>query len=131
MNTLTPIQRENLKRLAYYLLEGKLKAEFDMRKLTQEAFVDIGDARITCRTVGCALGHAPYAGIKKEKLEDWFDYSERVFGVPCLTRTFDYIFSGEWEPIDNTALGAGRRLIRFLSSGVPEGFTQPSEEFKL
>ena len=70
---MTKEQRDNLKKLADYLIRGKLKAGFDMSMFMGSSI----EPNPTCRTVACAVGHGPSAGIKKLDNEDWNDYSER------------------------------------------------------
>jgi hypothetical protein len=51
------------------------------------------------------------------------DYCMRVFGIDCLDAVWDYLFSGMWEYIDNTLLGAAARALI-----VSEGFTDFESE---
>jgi len=127
---MTTEQRENLKKLAYYLL-NELKADFDM--------CEFGDdyccwTSITCGSVGCAIGHGPYAGITKINYEGWSTYAHRVFGVAQTGDTHfirKYLFDSDWKMVDNTPVGAARRIIRYLSSGIPEGFVIPHKDYVL
>ena len=123
---LTKTQIANLHKLAMYLLDEKnLKAEFDM-----ELFSDAPEDAHVCGSIGCAVGHGPYAGIiKKEKT--WRGYCFNAFGIERDSCEWWYLFTARWCDFDNTPKGAARRIIRFLSSGVPEGFKEPSKEFIL
>ena len=112
------MNRENLKKLSDYLLSGELKAGFDMGQ-----YADTNDYRVTeCGSVGCAIGHGPYAGIPKQRGEDWFEYVDRVF-------TYDYdiiewCFDILWAEVDNTPRGAGLRIKWLLDHGVPENYVE-------
>lgn len=53
----------NLKKLADYLMSGDLKAEFDMSTYDDDSGTNV--LVVNCGTVGCAVGHGPYAGIEK------------------------------------------------------------------
>lgn len=112
--------RDNLKKLATYLLSGKLKADFDMRYFSNDISISTraGIYDPTCGSIGCAIGHGPYAGIPKID-EAWDEYAERVFGVEshpsCPThRIFGWLFGSKWTDIDNTPEGAAKRIIYYL-----------------
>lgn len=116
------MNKENLLKLATYL-EGPLKAAFDM------AWFDDGKgnpmalstSRTECGTVGCAVGHAPYAGIKKNLEETWVHFSLRAFGITESEHKF--LFAGAWGMGDlNNPIATARRLKWFVSFGVPEGW---------
>lgn len=66
-----------------------------------------------CGSVGCAIGHGPYAGIEKTE-RDWLEYSERVFGIDRRAVEWDYVFDDKWSAYDNTPQGAARRLQEVL-----------------
>lgn len=85
-----------------------------------------------CGTVACALGHAPVAGIGRDYEGDWWDYSGKYF-VSCggdfddlgKAREFEtersvwsFCFGEEWQEIDNTHVGAARR-IDYVLDGRP------------
>lgn len=107
--------RDNLKKLANYLTNGELKAMFDMLRFTdgkQEKEAN------TCGTVGCAVGHGPFAGIKKLSHETWHEYSCRCFAP--RDEMFTFMFDGNWKYLDNTSTGAANRIMYALEHGVPE-----------
>jgi len=121
---LTKTQIANLHKLAMYLMDEKnLKAGFDMSFYSND-----GES---CGTIGCAVGHGPYADIKKWRYEMFPHYRDRAFGIFFGSPSYKYLFTSRWNKYDNTAKGAARRIIRFLSSGVPEGFKEPSKEYVL
>lgn len=109
----------NLRKLAAYLLAGELKADFNMRDFTDRARGFLPQKEATdCGTVGCAVGHGPFAGIPKTKEETWSDYSYRVFGL-FVDSYWEWCFSDEWEEIDNSPKGAAKRIIYLLEEGLP------------
>lgn len=119
---ITPAQENNLRKLIKYL-RGELKAQFDMT-----TYSDLGDGQgrneKKCGSVGCVIGHAPYAGIRKCKDEFWHEYSERKFGLPLESDEWDWCFSTEWHRTDNTPTGAAARIERLLTKGLPRNWRE-------
>ena len=120
-NYLNEEQIANLRKLAEYLVSKRNKrAEFDMKYYTELRNVDAADTTTECGSVGCAVGHGPYAGIPKYQDENWLQYAKRSFynGIGDM---FDYLFSDDWAEnwLDNTALGAGKRILFMLKFGLP------------
>jgi hypothetical protein len=114
MITPTPEQIENRYKLINYLNSGNLKADFAMNLFSvNEDFQDED-----CGSIGCAIGHGPYANIPKIKRENWHVYSERVFGILLENIQWVYCFSAFWDDFDNTAKGAANRLL-FLTENNP------------
>jgi hypothetical protein len=111
---LTEFQRENLQKLSDYLLSGKLKAAFDM-KCHHDDYSEWES--IECGTVGCAVRHGPYAGIKKRNNESWYKYARRCF--VCNFDCWQWCFCSEWSKIDNSAIGAAKRIQVLLNKGLP------------
>lgn len=112
------MNRDNLKKLADYLLSGNLKSEFNMLHYADEnnnGSNEIG--KLTCGVVGCAVGHGPYAGIEKHSYECWDSYVIRVFGAESAM--FSWCFSSDWTGVDNTPEGAAKRILYTLEHGVP------------
>lgn len=107
----------NLRTLANYLLSGELKADFNMRHY--DSHNQILDGVIDCGSCGCALGHGPYAGVVKSPWESWAAYSRRAMGMPNGSIESIWCFSMQWTEIDNTAQGAGKRILWMLEHGVP------------
>ena len=114
--------KENLKMLADYLLSGELNASFDMMSYVGGYDDDYYDYMMNCGTVGCAVGHGPYAGIPKSKDEQWVSYCERAFGINQFSYEFRWLFSSMWVNVDNSPEGAGMRILYFLKNGLPENF---------
>ncbi len=114
---LGPRRVANLETLFNYLAFGELKAEFNMARYYTNApnFVPL----TKCGTAGCAVGHGPYAGIPKLTDESWNEYAERCFSVN-LGIVFEYLFHSDWAEIDNTPIGAAKRIRYALDFGIPK-----------
>lgn len=102
---------ENLRTLADYLLRPKLEASFDMNEYAENGYTP----HMTCGSVGCAVGHGPYAGILPLAGELWHQYSDRAFGAD----TVEWCFSSTWRRYDNTPEGAAHRILYLLKHGKP------------
>lgn len=110
-------QEKNLDKLAIYLKVGNLQTGFDMLKFREAGH----EYKAFCGSVGCAIGHGPHAGVRKELNENWTNYAKRVFGVDLYEgNTFAFLFSCEWQRFDNTPEGAADRINYFLEKGLPE-----------
>lgn len=126
------MNRQNLIALATYLKEfhetnltGNQELEFSMDRFCDDAHQSMTE---TCGTIGCAVGHGPYAGIPKLGTETWTQYTSRVFGVASLTPAWEWMFAGIWAGIDNTPLGAAKRIWYYLEGNtIPKTFTQWAE----
>jgi hypothetical protein len=108
------IDRENLQKLATYLAYGELPKDvrFDM-----EFFTNGSQLAPTCGTAGCAVGFAPFAGIKKKKNETFREYCNRtLIDGDEWSVTWIWCFGGDWE---NTPLGAAKRIQKLLNDGKP------------
>lgn len=115
------INRENLQTLATYLAYGNgasAGVEFDMSLFTQGS-----STAHTCKTAGCAVGFAPFAGIKKRNTEDFLEYSERTLIADGDGEEWGWCFSSFWAVTDNSRLGAAKRIQYLLDKGLPrDGF---------
>jgi hypothetical protein len=109
---ITDKQESNLRILAAYLLSGNLKANFDMEVYSENN--SSGIDKTDCGSVGCAIGHGPYAGIPKNNNETWGIYTGRAFSNHIF-HLWQYCFSPSWSYIDNTPQGAGQRILNFLN----------------
>jgi hypothetical protein len=124
---LLPEHRTNLLKLATYLLSGNLKADFDMSefqdKEQETALICHKTMFHTCGTIGCALGHGPYADIPKNMIS-WWEYSKDNFGCGMAYNysLWSFLFNDAWSDIDNTPEGAGKRILYFLRHGLPENY---------
>ena len=119
---LTPLHKENFEKTAV-LLEGPLKAEFDMSQFCE--FDSNGRALETvvtdCGTVGCVLGHA-IGVVPKFNNENFWQYAERAFGCHSEDLEYHWVFHPSWKHLDNTAKGAAKRIRVMLEKGIPETF---------
>lgn len=72
-----------------------------------------------CGTVACAVGHLPLLGYRPSVHEDYTDLSMRLTGLEYGEYDVDvweWCFSGDWSGIDNTPLGAAKRIIFMLTA---------------
>lgn len=109
-------KRHNLQLLAEYLTEPELKAAFDISRYCENIFVENTE---DCGSVGCAIGHGPYAGIKKETHESWNEYAKRCFVNSIHKHEYAFMFECSWADVDNTPEGAAKRIAYALEHGVP------------
>jgi hypothetical protein len=125
-------QVKNLIKLRDYLRSGELSAKFDMADVCENALFQYDT---WCGSVGCAIGHGPYAGVKKLEEEDWFDYCRRVFINNIATNlhadSWEWLFSEEWKEVDNGPIGAAERIDILLTKGLPSDWKEQmsGEEF--
>jgi len=107
----------NLRKLAAYLRQPELRAAFHMALFCEHGLGGLGAE--DCGSVGCAIGHGPYAGIPKRLDEDWDEYSERVFGISFPSMEWGWCFVSSWVYVDNTPDGAADRIEWMLERGIP------------
>ncbi len=111
-----PFNRANLTMLADYLESEKLRARFHMGQFQDGDIISWRDA-LDCGTVGCAVGHGPYAGIPKTTSEGWGAYSMRVFIPSKSDDAWMFCFDDVWAHIDNSPQGAAKRIRYLLKHG--------------
>lgn len=101
---------QNLQTLATYLAYEPTGPRFDMGTCYSAE----------CDTVACAMGYGPVAGMPKKINEAWAAYEHRVFHNN--ETVYEWCFAFGWERIDNTRLGAAKRIQYLLDQGgdVPE-----------
>lgn len=116
-DVLSPEQIRNLLILSDYLKSGDLKATFDIGRFSIYEW-PLNKIATECGTVGCAVGQGPYAEIPKNKGEGWLDYANRCF-TNNIDRIWNFLFSGDWQHVDNTPEGAAARIDYFLENGAP------------
>jgi len=77
-----------------------------------------------CGSVGCVIGHCtilderplPMNRFDNIDFDAWsFDFT----GLKPNSDEWDYLFSSDWETIDNTPTGAAKRIRYFLKNGLP------------
>lgn len=110
------MNRHNLQKLADYLWALPDDYEgFDMGMFHPQ-FDNATVFSPECGTAACAVGHAPLAGIKPRRREEWHDYSHRTLiggGDEWL-----WCFSAAWRGVDNTTKGAAKRIYWLLENGA-------------
>ena len=119
---LKPQTIENLKQLA----EGLLKVEpmsFGMATFTTiEGHVSGIDRpksiKNECGTCACAAGHAYSMGIGDLNKRTWIKYAFDNF-TDGSQLIFEWIFGGQWSHVDDTPVGAAKRILYMLKLGIP------------
>jgi hypothetical protein len=153
------------------ILKGEGQAEFDMSQycevevsqvqevasIKKTITISVSDQaeiqkqKHTCGSIGCAIGFAPFYGIKKEEGETFYEYGYRVFELDNEEEieeaknremdvnyseeeldndtfrhnhrgVFTYLFSSDWRHTDNTKEGAGKRIKHYLEKGLPRNW---------
>lgn len=111
---------ENLKKLAEYLPTVS-QPRFSMRAYARDYHGDhLEPIAAECKTVGCALGYGPEAGLPPQGNEEWGDYCNRVFGLISHSAEWGWCFDQEWARVDNTPAGAAKRIMHLVEHGLPE-----------
>ena len=123
---LNATHKDNLEKLSRYLQNTtELKAKFDMAY-----YLDFCNGyNSTCGYIGCAIGHAPYAGIEIYEEESWGRYVTRVFGFVGKDSLFSFLFDSDWEYYDNTATGVSKRIDYFLDPVSYTHLTLPTTPY--
>jgi len=128
------IQRQNLKDLRDYL-SGDLHegSEFDMQRFSEEN--GDRDAATECGSVGCAIGHGPYAGIRKYEEETWQEYSVRAFSADWRLPApqdekyqYAWMFHTIWAEHFPTKDDAVKRIDAFLQYGSVQKLVDRQDE---
>ena len=117
------MKKKNLQKLATFLAYGDLPKDvgFTMVKFAE----NVTRFAPACGTAGCAVGFAPFAGIKKRTDEDFAQYSYRALININDSPSWNWCFSAGWADPDNTPLGAAKRIQYLLDNGkVPDGFEE-------
>lgn len=117
------MNRENLSRLADYL--AALPADYEHFDMARFRTTMTGKEHepttrpMGCRTVACAVGHAPLAlpDLPPKPDEEWDEYSNRLFGL--YDREWEWCFAAGWVHTDNTPAGAAARIRWLLEHGLP------------
>ena len=121
------MNKKNLMKLAAYLGAGHLRAKFDMNSFDDGEKWD--QERTTCGTVGCALGHGPYAGVRKRETEGWEEYGDRAIGLSMLSDEWDWCFSYNWASVDGSAISAAKRIYWLIARGLPTKFAKYGPDY--
>lgn len=122
---LSATHESNLRKLATYLWWLPKSAfarehKFNMSKYDNLPGTISECSSLYCGSIGCAIGHGPYAGIQKKRGERWNEYANRVFGGYKLDHNLLTAFFGwAWYVVDDTPRGASRRILYGLRNGFP------------
>ena len=120
LSPLTPQHIKNLKKMAKYIATIP-QEQFDMSKYGIEDRNLIG-----CGTVGCVLGHC--IALDKENVITSFSTESSIYHE-TWAKTFtgithsderDFLFHSFWDTIDNTPIGASKRILYFIKHGLPD-----------
>ena len=109
---------ENLQKLSKYL------RTVDQQRFTMKVFSStiprLSMSQLNqltdCGTAGCAVGHAPLAGIPKHSTESWVAYSCRVFDIGRWSVQWSWMFEEIWAYVDNTPGGAADRIDHLIDN---------------
>ena len=113
------MNKENLKKMADYI-ETISPERFDMLE-----FRTGGKKNHECDSVGCVLGHCtvldknplPMNYIGDINFSEWsLDFT----GLYPNSDEWDYLFAPFWKAVDNTPIGAAKRIRYVLENGAPE-----------
>ena len=114
------MNRENLSRMADYI-ETVLQRNFNMRR-----FRTGQRTAHECGSVGCVIGHCtildkrPLPILRSGDI-DFDEWSEHFTGLDWFydKDEWAYLFSSDWETIDNTPTGAAKRIRYLIENGLP------------
>lgn len=120
------MNKENLLRMADYI-ETIPQEQFGMGMYRMGIEVTTTQK---CGTVGCVIGHCTildtpenFKRFKRAGLRgtmDFKNWSREFTGITAFSDTWNYLFSGNWEKIDNTPQGAAKRIREVVEHGLPE-----------
>lgn len=114
----------NLQRMADHIKTIQQEMfDMDVYRSGQEKYAE-------CDSVGCIIGHCtvldkenlPINSFGKIMFGCWI---EQFTGVCCQSSTsleFRWLFSTDWSFIDNTAIGAYKRIEWYINHGVPKNW---------
>jgi len=113
------MNRENLKLMADYI-ETIPQDKFDM-----EIFRNGQQTEHECNSVGCVIGHCTVLDknplpLHKDGDIAFYAWSKEFTGLEPLSGEWEYLFSSDWEDMDNTPTGAASRIRHFLEHGLPQ-----------
>ena len=143
---ITDKQRENMRTHAKWLTDNADRIQFDMSVYFDKR-ASPGDINCElyghrCGTVACAAGWAVFNGLpefelldseffkqdtRSEPLIHFEEHSARVFGLDWSDdairgNCWKYAFDDWWGDIDNTAIGAAKRLRMLADQGLPSNW---------
>lgn len=108
----------------YYRFRPLRRKTFCMSLYSSQPFRNTVDT-VHCGTSACAVGWGPTAGIKDNNSVGWLEYCAENF-LDLESREWQWCFSAGWKWADNSARGAGLRILHYVYFGVPEWFELPT-----
>jgi hypothetical protein len=118
------MKNRNLKRMANYIKTIPQKS-FNMKiyRNGSESYT------VECNSIGCVIGHCVILDKSKTiprftvsgdiNFEDW---SVRFTGLNYFSNEWDWCFNSDWSEVDNTPIGASKRIEWMLKNGVPNNW---------
>lgn len=120
---------ENLLKMADWLETQCPQDQFNMHLFLSKyppnsSQISMNEALISCETVGCVIGSIPkvfgvfprsYSTSSRSFNFDWISLGARVFGT-FINKHWDWMFGAEWGYLDNTPLGAAKRIRYFVQN---------------
>jgi len=121
------MNRENLSRMADYI-ETVPQKKFNMR-----LFRTGEEKNHECGSGGCILGHCTILDKNPLPLDSYGDinfsaWSLEFTGLNPFCDEWNYLFSGDWDGVDNTPAGAAKRIRHFLEKGLPDDWRGQIED---
>lgn len=107
--------RSGLEKLLAYLEIRDLKAELNMFVYEENRGKHSGVGSLDCGSVGCLIGHGPYAGIEKDPNDKWMTYALKEFlslEVNCIL--YKFLFSYNWEDVKQDQLEAAILRLKYI-----------------
>ncbi len=121
---MTKEQRKNLEILADYIATVP-QEQFDMKEW-RSSYNDLGEIiqGASCGTLGCIIGCAALSNIPELHHNNQYllftTYMYDKFGTGFYSHIGQYLFNSDWHKIDNTPIGASKRIKYFLENGLPD-----------
>jgi hypothetical protein len=118
---------KNLRKISKFIKKIPQK-DFDMLTF-RKSFKATNHSSHECGSIGCVIGHCTIL----DKIEniplysnghiDFSSWSEIFTGASFGSEIWDYMFGYHWYSIDNTPLGASKRIDYIIKNGkVPESY---------
>ena len=120
------MNRDNLLKMAVHIMSVP-QSKFDMSRYRRNYVDDYHE----CESVGCVIGHCtildkendlPRGGISGVAL--FGVWSERFTGLKALSPEWNWCFSMKWKRVDNTPIGASKRIMILLMYGLPKDWKE-------
>lgn len=113
---------ENLKKMADYVVT------IDKEKILMNRFRVTDKKNIECDSVGCVIGHCTVLD-RENIIKNYLDENYVIlFHKWSLNFTglrgneWDWCFGASWYKVDNTPIGASKRINYLLEHGLPKNW---------